>query len=63
LKLRNRHSQKPEEVINRIELMYPDFKKIELFCRYPRENWRCIGNEITGNDIRMDLKLVSLAKE
>jgi N6-adenosine-specific RNA methylase IME4 len=51
-----KHSAKPEEMQDRIELMYPDAKKIELFARRVRPGWICLGNEITGRDIREDLR-------
>ena len=41
-----KHSQKPNisyEIINRL---YPDAKKVELFCRYKRKGWHGWGNEI-----------------
>lgn len=43
---RQEHSQKPEEVQTRIELMYPETKKIEIFARRERPGWICWGNEI-----------------
>jgi N6-adenosine-specific RNA methylase IME4 len=42
---RNEHSQKPEVVYEIIEAMYPEFDKVELFCRQPRINWTAWGNE------------------
>jgi site-specific DNA-methyltransferase (adenine-specific) len=39
------HSRKPKGVLDRINLMYPDERKIELFCRYPSPGWDCWGNE------------------
>jgi len=51
------HSKKPEEVSLRIEEMYPDQEKLELFARQSRNGWTCLGNEITGRDIRQDLAL------
>ena len=41
----NLHSRKPLLAIEQIEVMYPDRKKIELFCREPREGWSTWGNE------------------
>lgn len=49
------HSEKPIEVQQRIELMYPSLPKLELFARQQRNGWLCLGNEITGNDIAQDL--------
>jgi N6-adenosine-specific RNA methylase IME4 len=52
---RGRHSEKPIEAARRIEQMYPDARKLELFVRKPRPGWTCIGNGISGRDIREDL--------
>lgn len=41
-----RHSQKPEEERGRIEFMYPDAKRIELFARDKRAGWDVWGNEV-----------------
>lgn len=46
---RQAHSAKPPVVYELIEKMYPDLKKIELFCRVPREGWASWGNEIEGS--------------
>ena len=45
-----KHSAKPEEVQDRIELMYPKATKLELFARRQRPGWVCLGNEVTGRD-------------
>lgn len=42
---RGKHSEKPEEVYEIIERMYPKLPKIELFCRKRREGWEAWGNE------------------
>lgn len=42
---RGRHSEKPKEVQERIERLYPDASKIELFARTPRDGWDRWGNE------------------
>lgn len=43
------HSQKPEEMQNRIELMYPNAaNKVELFATRQRPGWTCLGNKIDG---------------
>lgn len=60
------HSEKPEEMYDRIERLV-EGPYLELFHRPrnglfpPRENWRFLGNEVTGNDIRDDL--LALAQE
>lgn len=58
-----KHSQKPEEFFQMIEPSLDKFKlnpRLEMFSRTIRPGWYAIGNEITGNDIRVDLrKLIS----
>jgi len=46
------HSAKPTVFYERIEEMYPDAAKIEIFARSRRPGWDAIGNEIDGRDIR-----------
>jgi N6-adenosine-specific RNA methylase IME4 len=46
------HSQKPDEVRERIVELFGDLPRVELFCRHPAEGWDSIGNEIDGKDIR-----------
>jgi len=53
------HSQKPEIFQNKIKLMYPSYNKLELFARRVRFDYTCIGNEITGNDIKIDLERIA----
>lgn len=40
------HSQKPDELYDIIEKMYPELNKIELFARNKREGWDAWGNQI-----------------
>lgn len=40
------HSRKPDEVQERIEKLYPEAAKIELFARRTREGWDSWGNEV-----------------
>ena len=50
------HSQKPEGIQESLELMFPQWRKIELFARRQRPGWSCIGNEAPatmGKDIRL----------
>lgn len=42
---RGKHSAKPEKAYEIIEAMYPEFPKIELFCRSPRSGWSVWGNQ------------------
>lgn len=44
---RIKHSQKPEEVRNRINQMFgEDIPRIELFARQHADGWDCWGNEV-----------------
>lgn len=40
------HSEKPAEVYERIETMYPGCNYLEIFARTRRPGWDCIGNEL-----------------
>ena len=53
---RLRHSEKPNIFQEKINLMYPLYNKLELFARRKIINYTCLGNEITGNDIKIDLE-------
>jgi N6-adenosine-specific RNA methylase IME4 len=55
LSKREQHSKKPEEQYNRIEELV-EGPYLEIFARKKRNGWTCIGNEVTGNDILVDLK-------
>lgn len=47
--LRGEHSEKPNEIRNRIVEMFPTQKKIELFARKKYEGWDSWGNEIESD--------------
>ncbi len=49
-----RHSEKPEEVQDRIERLVSG-PYLELFARRRREGWATVGNELDGLDIRESL--------
>lgn len=55
---RREHSRKPDEAKKRIELLYGDLPRIELFARQNTPGWTCIGNEIDGKSIEESLKLL-----
>lgn len=44
--LRRAHSQKPDEIRNRIARMFPTQKKLELFARTATPGWSVFGNEV-----------------
>jgi len=46
-KMRTNHSAKPKEIIIRIEKMFPNQNKIELFARQRFEGWDAWGNEVS----------------
>ncbi len=43
---RRRHSQKPDEVRQRIVELFGDLPRIELFAREQANGWDCWGNEV-----------------
>lgn len=53
-----RHSRKPWEVHHRLEKMYPDSKKVELFARQARPGW-----DVWGNEVEPTIEYQSLFKE
>lgn len=51
-----KHSAKPENLQDSLELMFPKAKRLELFARRHKKGWVCLGNEIcNGEDIRDSL--------
>jgi len=52
---RGRHSEKPNEVRLRITQLTGAKNKLELFGRKKVRGWTVLGNEVTGNDISIDL--------
>lgn len=53
---RKRHSEKPQEIRNRIVQLMGDLPRVELFARQKTEGWDCVGNDINGKDIRQELE-------
>lgn len=53
---RGSHSSKPTELHNRIVKLYGDLPRLELFARNKAPGWHCMGNEISGKDIRVELQ-------
>ena len=54
---RGRHSEKPKEIREQIDIIAPDnARKLEVFARCPVPGWTCIGNEIDGKDVQEALK-------
>lgn len=56
-----KHSAKPENLQDSLELMFPNLgeeNKIEIFARRQRPGWTCVGNQAPatmGEDIRISL--------
>lgn len=50
--MRGKHSEKPEEVRRRIERMFPDNKRIELFARKEAKGWDTWGEELQKKAIQ-----------
>ena len=48
------HSKKPDEVYTRIEELYGEISRIELFARHKREGWDAWGNEVES-DIKLSV--------
>lgn len=57
-----RHSTKPENLQNSLDLMFPTAQKIELFARRERPGWICLGNDSSlslSSDISVGLGKIS----
>jgi N6-adenosine-specific RNA methylase IME4 len=52
---RREHSRKPDEAYCRIEQVFGDIPRIELFARQTAPGWSVMGNAIDGQDIRASL--------
>lgn len=51
-----RHSAKPEDLQDSLDIMFPEGNRLELFARRHRSDWVCLGNEVcNGEDIRDSL--------
>jgi len=52
---RSRHSEKPVEAYRRIERLFGDVSRVELFARHRRLGWDAFGNQVAGS-IRLSTK-------
>jgi len=43
------HSRKPDEQYEKIERLYPNARKLELFARRRRPGWDVFGNQVEGS--------------
>lgn len=51
-----KHSAKPEDLQDSLDIMFPQGTRLELFARRHRPGWVCLGDEIcNGEDIRDSL--------
>ena len=46
---RDKHSRKPSESHERIEMLFGDVSKVELFARSHRAGWDVFGNQVEGS--------------
>ena len=46
---RGRHSEKPMEAYNRIERLFGNVSRVELFARSRRAGWDAFGNQVEGS--------------
>lgn len=56
LDLNDGHSIKPPTLQNRLELMFPDANKLELFGRRSKDGWTVLGDGVTGCDIHQSIE-------
>jgi len=49
------HSTKPGTLQARLEKMFPDAEKLELYARRTRKGWTCLGDGIDGRDLNVSL--------
>jgi N6-adenosine-specific RNA methylase IME4 len=54
------HSTKPELLQDRLERMFPEANKLEMFSRRIRPGWTCVGNAIDGKDINQSIRETAL---
>ncbi len=55
----HKHSEKPQEVYEMIEAMYPSKKKIEMYARLARQGWDSFGNEVNAGGEENESKVES----
>ncbi len=50
------HSTKPELLQDRLDLMFPEGNRLEMFARRTRLGWETIGDGVTGKDITVSIQ-------
>lgn len=58
---RTKHSKKPDEVRQRIERMFGDVSRVELFARSQTQGWDVFGNEVEGSIRLLTQRAVDVA--
>lgn len=48
LDVNTKHSAKTEILQDRLDIMFPEELKLEMFARRIRQGWTCVGNEVDG---------------
>jgi len=51
-----KHSKKPDLLQDRLELMFPKAKKLEIFGRRLKNGWTVIGDGVTGKDVNLSIQ-------
>lgn len=57
------HSIKPETLQDRLDVMFPDCEKLEIFARRVKPGWTCIGDGVTGIDVRQSIDQLTLSAD
>lgn len=60
---RREHSRKPDEAYERIDAVFGDVPRIELFARQSAPGWAATGHGIDGQDIHMALTQIAVSTE
>jgi hypothetical protein len=60
---RGKPSEKPIMAYGKLEALFGDVPRLELFSRYQMPGWTALGNEIDGRDIRETLPALALEVE
>lgn len=55
------HSTKPPTLQNRLDKMFPDTSRLELFARRQRKGWVTLGDAIDGQDLNQTIQDLALA--
>lgn len=56
-----RHSTKPEILQDRLDVMFPNTTRVELFARRHRPGWTCLGNALDGQDLQNTIQALAVA--